>query len=601
MRRIGAGARAMLVATAADAWSVPQDEIEVLSGVLRHTASGRESRFGPFAQAAMRQPVPDPDSLQLRDRKDWTLIGRSLPRVDTKAKTDGTAIYAIDVRRPEMLRAVIARPPRFGGRLLSVEEDAALAVPGVKEVLRIPAGVAVLAEDSWAAMQGRAALVTMWDDSAAETRSSAEILADYKKIADEPGVMALDRGDAETGLNGAAHRIDYEFDFPYLAHAPMEPLTCVMERTEDGVTVWAGCQAHTLEQAAVARALGIEPDQVRIETTWAGASIGRRTNPRTDWIPELAQIVASSKLNRPVQLLWTREDDLAGGAYRPLAYHRGSVGVDKKGRISGWAHRVVCQSLVVGTPWSYKRAEAGIDRASVGGMVEAAYNLPDYRVDVHSPTSPVPVSFWRSVGDGHNAFVLETIMDELAYLVGQDPLAFRLAHLDGDRRQRAVLETAAARAGWGAPLPPGRGRGLSCFFDGIYGLRSYIAMVAEVSDSDGVLKVEKVVAAVDCGLIINPDIVVSQIEGAIAFALPTALRNAITLDAGRVEQSNFHEFEPARFSEMPTIEVELVDSDAPPSGVGEVGVAPLAPAIGNALFAATGKRARRLPLSNAGV
>lgn len=596
MRYIGAAARMMLIAAASQEWQVPAGEITTENGRVLHAKSGRRSDFGPLAEAAMAMPVPARDALELKPREEWRLIGQSLPRLDTPEKTDGSAKFAIDIRRPDMLRAVIARPPRFGATLAGLDDTKTLEISGVVEVLQTPIGIAVLAEDSWAAIKGREALVADWANDNAEMRSSPEILADYKTLAEQSGTVALERGDAAAKLSDAAQTLDFEFSFPYLAHAPMEPLTCVMERTEAGVTIWAGCQAHTIEQRAVAEILNINAEQVTINTTYAGASFGRRTNPRTDWITELAHVVNQTQLDRPVQLLWTREDDLRGGAYRPLAYHRGTVGLDAVGKISGWQHRIVAQSLVVGTPWTYGKARDGVDRATVGGIVETSYALPDMRVEAQSPVSPVPVCFWRSVGDGHNGFVLETLMDELAEMAGQDPLAFRLAHLEGNPRQQNVLNEAARLSGWGNDLAANRGRGIACIFDDMRKKRTYVALVAEVTAHDRSVSVDRVVAAVDCGLVINPSIVVSQIEGSIGFALSTVLGNEITLDNGRVVQSNFHDYEPARMMDMPDVEVHLLPSDNPASGVGEAAVAPLAPAVANALFAATGQRLKSLPL-----
>ena len=596
MRRVGAGARAMLVGAAADRWGVPAEEIRVTGGVVHHDATDRRAGFGELADDAMARPVPDPEGLRLKQPGEWTLIGRSALRVDAEAKIAGAASFAIDVRRPGMLRAVVARPPRFGAVAAGFDAGDALAVPGVVEVVRIPSGIAVLAEDTWAAIRGREALVVEWDDADAETRSTPAILEDYRARAGEPGVVALDRGDAREALDAAAERIDYEFVFPYLAHAPMEPLTCVMERSGDGVEVWAGCQIHTVEQDAVAAVLGIEAEQVRIHTVFAGASFGRRANPRTDWVPELAAILRESGTDRPVQLVWTREDDIRGGCYRPMSLHRGTVGVDAQGTVVGWKHRIVCASLVAGTPWSYPAAEAGLDRGAIGGIAETPYRIPSFRVEAHSPRSPVPVGFWRSVADQHSGFVLETLVDELAHRAGRDPLEYRLAHLPDDPRQRAVLERAAAEAGWGETLPEGRGRGVAAIFDDAVRRRTYVAMVAEVSRTGDRLRVERIVAAVDCGVVINPNVVRAQIEGSVSFALSTVLRNEITLRDGLVEQSNFHDFEPTRLAEMPRVEVHLIASEEPPSGIGEAGVAPVAPAVANAVSAVTGHRFRSLPL-----
>jgi isoquinoline 1-oxidoreductase beta subunit len=596
MRRVGAGARTMLVGAAAERWGVPVEEIRVAEGVVHHEPSRRRASFGELAEDAMTRPVPDPGTLRLKSPDEWTRIGRSALRVDAPAKIDGTATFALDVRRPEMVRAVVARPPRFGGTVERFDAEAALGIAGVLEVVEIPSGVAVLAEDTWAAMRGRDALRVEWDERRAETRSTEDIFRAYRREAEDPGVVALDRGDASAALERADETIDYEYTFPYLAHAPMEPLTCVMERTDRGVEIWAGCQLQTLEQWTVAEVLDLHPEEVRIHTVFAGASFGRRANPRTDWIPELAHIVRSSRLNRPVQLVWTREDDLQGGCYRPMSLHRGRIGIDAAGAVSGWEHRGVCASLVVGTPWSYPEARAGVDRASAGGIVETTYAVPHFHVDLHAPTSPVPVGFWRSVGDGHTIFMIETLMDELAERAGRDPVEFRLAHLPDDERARAVLERAAAEGGWGEALPAGRARGVAISFDDAVNRRTYVALATEVSLEEGRLRIERVVAAVDCGVVVNPNVVAAQIEGSISFAVSTVLRNRITLRDGMVMQSNFHDFEPTRLAEMPRVEVHLVASDGPPSGIGEAGVAPLAPSVANAVAALTGRRFRSLPL-----
>jgi isoquinoline 1-oxidoreductase beta subunit len=596
MTRVGAGARAMLVAAAAARWDVPADEISVSRGIVRHGASDRQASFGELAEQAMAQPAPDPETLELKPAEAWSRIGRDALRVDAPAKIAGTATFALDVRRPGMVRALVARPPRFGGTVRGFDAGAALDVPGVLEVVEIPSGVAVLAEDTWAAMRGRDALRIDWDERRAETRSTETILADYRAAARRPGVLALDRGNAERALESSAHVVEYEYTFPYLAHTPMEPLSCVMERTAEGVEIWAGCQLQTLEQWTVAEVMDLHPDDVRIHTVFAGASFGRRANPRTDWIPELAHIVRASRLDRPVQLVWTREDDVRGGCYRPVSLHTGRMGLDASGAVAGWEHRGVCASLVVGTPWSYPEARAGVDRASAGGIMETTYTVPDFRVDLHAPSSPVTVGFWRSVGDGHTIFMIETLMDELAERAGRDPVEFRLAHLPDDPRARAVLERAAREGGWGEPPPRGRARGVATSFDDVSDRRTYVALTAEVRLDEERLRIERVVAAVDCGVVINPNIVAAQIEGSISFAVSTVLRNQITLRDGAVVQSNFHDFEPTRLAEMPEVEVHFVDSDGPPSGIGEAGVAPLAPAVANAVAVLTGRRFRSLPL-----
>lgn len=592
MRRVGAAARHMLVSAAAQRWQVPSDAITVSGGVVRHPETGRQATFGELATDAIRLPVPNPEVLRLKDPSEWSLIGQRLERVDVAAKVEAEATFGLDVRRPGMVRAVVARSPRFGGVLKSYDATETLRMPGVFEVVEIPRGVAVLAEDTWTAIRGRDALRTEWDDSDAETRSSEEMFEDYRRLAEEDGVAALVRGDADAALAGAAYSMDFEFTLPFLAHAPMEPLNCVMERTATGVEVWSNGQVQTLEQRAAARVLGLQPEQVKINSVFAGSSFGRRVYSNTDWMFELAHIVRESRLDRPVQLVWTREDDIRGGVYRPMALHRGTAGLSAEGDVVGWRHRVVCQSLVEGTPWSY----AGVDRGSVGSIVETSYALPNLRVEAHTPSTPIPVGFWRSVGDGHVGFVLETVMDELAHAAGRDPLEFRLSHLSDDPLQRRVLEVAAREAGWGESLPEGRGRGIAGLFDAIFEHRTYVAMVTDVTVDERGLRVDRVVCALDCGIVINPQIVEAQIQGAISFALSTAFRSEITLEDGYVQQSNFNDYHVTRMSEMPEVEVHLLSDDRSPSGVGEAAVAPLAPSVGNALFDATGRRIRHLPL-----
>ncbi|MBT8487582.1 MAG: xanthine dehydrogenase family protein molybdopterin-binding subunit, partial [Gemmatimonadetes bacterium] len=357
MRRVGAAARHMLVSAAANRWQVPAEAITVAGGVVRHPETDRQATFGDLAAEAIQLPVPDPEVLRLKEPSEWSLIGQSLKRVDVSAKVEGEATFGLDVRRPGMVRAVIARAPRFGGVVESYDAEETLSIPGVVEVVEIPMGVAVLAEDTWTAIRGRDALRIEWDDSSAETRSTEEIFDDYRRLAEEDGVVARERGDADAALAGAEHLLDFEFTVPYLAHAPMEPLNCVMERTATGVEVWSSGQVQTLEQRAVAEVLGLDPEQVKINSVFAGSSFGRRVYSNTDWMFELAHLVKESQLDRPIQLVWTREDDIRGGVYRPMALHRGTAGLNADGDVVGWRHLVVCESLVEGTPWTY----AGVD------------------------------------------------------------------------------------------------------------------------------------------------------------------------------------------------------------------------------------------------
>jgi isoquinoline 1-oxidoreductase beta subunit len=589
MRKVGAAARMMLVEAAATKWNVPAAEIKVEKGVISHAPSGRRASFGELAPDAMRVPVPS--NVPLKAAKDWKLIGSRVPRLDSPGKTTGTATFALDIRRPGMLTALVKRPDVFGATVASVDATDAKKVEGVVDVVQIPAGVAVLANDTWAAMRGREALKVTWDTNKAEKRSTAEILTEYRQLAKGKGLNAARRGDATGRLARAAKVLEAEFTFPYLAHIPMEPLNCVLELRADGAEIWSGCQLQSIDEFVAAQVLGLKPEQIKINTLLGGGSFGRRGNPRADWTVELAAIAKAIKGRAPVHLVWTREDDIRGGFYRPLVLHRVRAGLDAGGRIAGWQHKIVSQPIFVGTPFEQTSVKNGVDHSTVEGIVDTPYAITDLSVEAYNAKSPLPVLWWRSVGHSHTAHVMETMIDELARRAGKDPVQFRLDLLAQQPRDAAVVRLAADKAGWGGALPRGRGRGFAYH----HSFNTRVAMVAEV-DTRAALKIDRVVAAVDCGVAINPDIVTAQIEGAIGFVLSSILRNRVTLNRGVVEQSNFDDYEPTRMREMPKVEVHIVPSTAPPSGIGEPGVPPVAPAIGNAIFAATGKRLRSLPL-----
>jgi isoquinoline 1-oxidoreductase subunit beta len=589
MRQAGAAARMMLVAAAAARWATPAGEIRVAKGVIIHGRSGFHATFGELAADAMQMPVPK--DVTLKRPRDWKLIGKSLPRLDSVDKTTGAAVFALDIRRPGMLIAVVKRAGLFGAKVASFDDSEAKRIEGVVDVVQVPSGIAVLAKDTWAAMRGREALKVDWDTSKAETRSTDEILAEYRQLADTKGLNAARRGDAASGLARAATIYDAEFTFPFLAHAPMEPLNCVIEAGNDGAELWSGCQLQSIDQSVIAGVLGLRPEQIKINTLLGGGSFGRRGNPLGDWTAEIAAVAKAYGKRVAIQLMWTREDDIKGGFYRPLALHRVRAGLDARGRIVSWRHKIACQSIFTGTPSERVAVKEGVDRFSVEGVADTPYEIGDFEVESYNPTSPVPVLWWRSVGHSHGAHAMETVIDELARLAGRDPVAFRLALLAQEPRDAAVLRLAADRAGWTQRMPAGAGRGFA--YHSSYNTR--VAMVAEVSVARSAVKVERIVAAVDCGVAVNPDVVKSQIEGAVGFALSACLRNQITLNKGVVEQSNFDDYEPTRLGEMPKVEVHIVNSQADPSGIGEPGVPPLAPAIGNAIFAATGKRLRSLP------
>lgn len=596
MRRAGAAARFMLVAAAADTWGVPAGEITVRNGVLSHAASKRTAKFGELAAKAAELPVPEPEEIHLKNPKDFVYIGKAAPRKDSKPKTNGSALFTADVKLPGLLTAVVAHPPRFGAKVKSFDAAGTKAVAGVVDVVAIPTGVAVLAKDFWSAKKGRDALKVEWDESNAFKLDSSAMLDRYKNLARSPGAVARSSGDAEKAMGRAAKRLEAAFEFPYLAHAAMEPLDCVVKLSGNQCEIWNGEQSQTGDQVSVSKLLGIPIDNVKINMLYAGGSFGRRANPHSDYVLETVQIAKAINGRAPVKMTWTREDDMQAGQYRPMFYHTLRAGLDADGTVVAWQHRLVGQSIIAGTAFEAGLLKNGIDATSVEGAANLPYAIPNMLVELHTTQYPVPVQWWRSVGSTHTAFSTEVFLDEVAHAAGQDPVAFRRELLKGHPRHLAALELAAAKAGWGQALAgaPGvrRGRGVAVH-------ESFGTVVAEIADvsvkADGSFKVDRVVCAVDCGIAINPDIVRAQMEGGIGFGLSAALYSAITLKDGHVEQSNFHDYPLLRIGEMPRVEVYIVPSNANPSGVGEPGVPPIAPAVSNALFAATGKRLRTLP------
>jgi len=591
LRNAGAAARLMLIAAAADSWGVPEREIIISKGIISHTKSGKRGTFGDFAAKAAK--VMPPPIVEPKQPKDWVYIGKHVPRLDSVGKTTGATIYAMDVRRPGMLTAMVERPPRFGGKVKSFDAAAAKVVPGVVEIFEIPQGVAVIAKDTWSAIIGRAALRVEWDDSAAEQRSTEAIFTDYRELATKPGISAAKRGDADGALAGAVKIVEAEFTFPYLAHAPMEPLNGVIEIKENGdVEVWAGSQFQTIEVGTLAWVLGTMPQNITLNTVWAGGSFGRRATPNADYIGELAQIAKISKTKAPIHLVWSREDDIKGGRYRPMFLHNVRAGLDAQGKLIGWRQRIVGQSFIVGSPLEMAMIKNEIDGTAVEGAADMPYALPNFSVDWHNVKSPVTTLWWRSVGHTHNAYTVEVMIDAIAHEAGKNPLDFRRELLKEHPRHLAVLNLAAEKGNYGEKLPKDRGRGIAVhesFF-------TFVAMVADVTfGTDGGFKVDKIVAAVDCGVAVNPDVIRAQIEGGVGFGLGAALRNKITLSNGLVEQSNFYDYQPLRMSDMPQVEVYIVSSMEAPTGIGEPGVPPVAPAVANAIYEATGKRLYSLP------
>jgi len=597
MRQAGAAGRAMLVAAAARQWQVAADEIVVEAGKLTHPASKRSASFGQLAEAAAREAVPS--EVKLKDPKDFRLIGKTAKRRDSADKTNGTAKFTQDVQLPGMLVAVVAHPPQFGATVKAFDASKTRAIKGVVDVVQIPQGVAVLAKDTWSAKLGRDALVVTWDDSAAFKLGSDEILARYKELAKTPGLVARKEGDAAAAFAAPAKVVRASYDFPYLAHAAMEPMNCVIQLKPDACEVWNGEQFQTVDQGNIAHLLGLKPEQVKLNMLYAGGSFGRRASTHSDYLLEAAHIVKAIDGRAPVKLVWLREDDMRGGYYRPLFHHALEAALDGSGKLVGWKHRLVGQSIIAGSPFAGMMIKDGIDAVSVEGAANLPYAIPNLLVDLHTPSDiGVPVLWWRSVGSSHTAFSTEAFLDEVAAAAGKDPLVLRQELLAAHPRYLAVLKLAADKAGWGTKLKAGkagerRGRGIAIHES----FHSIVAQVAEVTVAkDGSLKVDRMVCAVDCGTAINPDNIRSQVEGGIGFALSAVLHGEITLKEGRVEQGNFDGYAPLRINEMPRVEVHIVPSAAPPTGIGEPGVPPVAPAVANAIAAATGKRVHRLPI-----
>ena len=594
LREAGGKARFMLLAAAAKQWKVPVAELTVDQGIVSHAGSKRQATYGALVATAATMPIPS--TVQLKDPKDFKLIGHAVPRVDAAAKSDGSAQFALDVAMPGMLVALIQRPPMFGSAVKTFDGAAALAVPGVVKVVQVPAGVAVVAKGFWAAKQGRDALKIEWDHSNAEKRSSAELMDEYRRLADQPGLPARKDGDAAQALKGAARRVSVSYEFPYLAHAPMEPLDAVVKLDGKSCEIWAGDQFQTLDQANAAHAAGLDPQQVSIHTLYAGGSFGRRANVGSDYIVEAVSIAkACGADGTPIKLQWTREDDIRGGLYRPMYFHKLEAGLDARGELTGWRHVIVGQSIMAGGAFA-GMIKDGVDPTSVEGASTIAYDIPNIAVDLSTTKTGVPVLWWRVVGSSHTVYAVEAFIDEVAHAAGQDAFEFRRKLLSRDARMKGVLELAAEKAGWGTPLAAGKGRGIAV----TEAFKTYVAQVAEVSvGTDGAIKVDRVVCAVDCGTPINPDIIAAQMEGGIGFGLGAILYGAITLKDGRIDQSNFNGYRVLRMNEMPKVEVHIVPSAAAPTGVGEPGVAPLGPAVANAIFAATGKRHYVLPMAKA--
>lgn len=599
LRQAGAAARVMLVAAAAERWNVPAADIAVSRGVVEHKASGRKASFGELAAAAATQVVPA--EAPLKSPEQFVYIGRPAQKTDARAKSTGVATYTQDVKLPGMLTAVVLHPPRFGARLASFDAFKAKQLPGVVDVVPFstPAsnGIAVLARDYWTAKRGRDALIAEWDEAQALRLGSAEIMAEYKRLAATPGVSARKDGDAAGALAAAAQKLEAAYEFPFLAHAAMEPMNCVVALKPDGCEIWNGEQFQSVDQAAVAKLLGLPPRQVRLNMLYAGGSFGRRANPHSDFVLEAAAIAKAAGGQAPIKLVWGREDDMRAGYYRPMYFHTLQAGLDANGDLLAWRHTIVGQSILAGTAFEAMLVKDGIDATSVEGAANLPYAIPNLSVELHSPKLGVPVQWWRSVGSTHTAFATECFLDEIARAAGKDPYALRRALLVKHPRHLAALDLAAAQAGWGKPLRPGHARGLAVHES----FGTVVAQVLELSKKNDGYRIERVVCAVDCGVAVNPNIVAMQMESGIGYGLSAALSGAITLQEGKVEQSNFHDYPVLRIHQMPGVETHIVPSREKPSGVGEPATPVIAPALANALLALEGKPVRALPLSSQGL
>jgi isoquinoline 1-oxidoreductase subunit beta len=587
--KAGAAARQMLIAAAADTWKVEPASCRAEKGQVVDSASRRRLSYGQLVEKASR--LTPPQNITLKAPKDFKLIGKSTKRLDTPDKTNGKAVFGLDVKVQGMLVALVARSPVFGGKVKSFNAEKAKAVLGVRHVVEIERGVAVVADGFWPAKRGREALDIEWDEGPLVTLDSDAQRAQYAELARRSGAVATKAGDVATVLAGAAKKLEADYELPYLAHAMMEPLNCVADVRADSCEVWTGTQFQTGDRDAAAKDAGLKPEQVRLHTTLLGGGFGRRAVPDSHFVREAVQI--SKAVNTPVKVVWTREDDIRGGFYRPRAHHSISAGLDAGGKPVAWQHRIVCQSFMAGTPFESFVVKDGVDETAVEGAKEIPYEIPNLLVDWQQAPGGVPTLWWRSVGHSHTAFAVECFLDELAHAAGKDPYEYRQSLLGKHLRHRRVLELAAEKAAWGKPLPQGRGRGIALHES----FGSFLAHVAEVSVSkEGDLRVHRVVCAIDCGPVVNPDTVHAQMEGAVVFGLTAALYGEITFEKGRVKQRNFHDYAMLRMNEMPEVEVHIVPSTDKMGGVGEPGVPPVAPAVANAIFAVTGKRVRRLPM-----
>ena len=586
-REAGAAARAMLIAAAAQQWNVDASACRTESGAVLN--GSRRLTYGHLAAAAAK--LTPPEHVQLKDPKNFELIGKPIKRLDTPLKLNGTAEFGIDVKLPGMMTAVIARPPIFGAKVKSFDDTKARSMPGVRKVVAVPAGVAVIADTFWQAKVARDALRVEWDEGSMRDFDTTKMMQDFRERAKTPGTSVRNDGDAESALASAAKKVEAVYEVPYLSHLMMEPLNCTVDLRADSCAVWTGSQFQTVDRANAAKVAGLPPEKVQLHTTFLGGGFGRRANPQSDFVVEAVHVAKAA--GAPIKVIWTREDDMAGGWYRPAFLHAIAGGVDAGGNAVSWRSRLVGQSILAGTPFAAAMMKGkAYDPASVEGVDDLPYAIPNIAVESHQAEISVPVQWLRSVGHSHTAFAVECFVDELAALAQKDPYQFRRAMLQKQPRHLGVLDLAAQKAGWDKPLAKGMGRGIAVHF----AFGSYSAHVAEVSVTDGQVRVHRMVCAIDCGEYVNPGIIAAQTESGAIFGASAALFQELTFENGRLQQTNFHTFPVMRMNECPEIETHIVDNHEKAGGIGEPGVPCAAPAIANAIFAATGKRIRRLPI-----
>jgi isoquinoline 1-oxidoreductase beta subunit len=588
LRQAGAAARTMLVSAAAQRWNVDPASCRAQSGTVRHVPTGRSLKYGALAADAARMPIPE--KVVLKQPKDFKLIGTPAKRLDTASKVNGTAVYGIDARPPGVKFATLAQSPVFGGRVKSVDDAKAKAVKGVRQIVRLDDAVAVVADHMGAAKKGLAALVIEWDDGPHAQLDTQRIADELEKATLNPGAVAQNIGDTEKAMASAVTKVEATYQVPFLAHATMEPMNCTVHVRKDGCEIWVGNQVIPRAQATAATTTGLPLEKVVVHNHLIGGGFGRRLE--IDGVTRAVQI--AMQVEGPVKVVWTREEDIQHDMYRPYFFDRISGGLDAKGMPVAWNHRFAGSSIIA--RWGPPFFKDGLDADTTEGAIDLVYALPNLHVEYLRVEPPgIPTAFWRSVGPSHNVFVTESFIDELAVAAKQDPVSYRRALLDKTPRAKAVLDLAAQKAGWGKPLPAGVGRGVSVQFV----FATYLAQVAEVEVSkDGAVRVRRVVCAVDCGTVVNPDTVRAQIQSAIIFGITAALHGEITLKGGRVEQSNFHDYQMLRLNEAPAIEVYIMNSAEAPGGMGEAGTSAITPAVTNAIYAATGTRVRKLPVAD---